>query len=629
MALGFRSFRARLLVFVLGLLVLVQAAVLLAVGRVNVADARRHVDHALELTASAFLRTLAVRNEILLEKARLLSSDFAFKQAVATGEAGTIRSALENHRDRVGADVMMLVAMDGFEPIDTLHPDLHPRPCPLARPVGLAEQSEYGEADAVEFVDGVPYQLVVVPLFTPDPTAWIVIGFVIDDAFAGELREETGTHVSLLRWGSEGAPFASTLPPSWREDLTSRVVAGLEPESSHVLAVAGQDHVTWLVPVRGTGGIQIAAVLQRSLEEALAPYLRLRRLLVGVFGLGLLISLVGGSLVAAQVTKPVAELADAARRVAEGEYEEPVTVAQRDELGLLADSFNAMMKGLSERDRVRDLLGKVVSPEVAEELLSHGIELGGEERRVSVLFSDVRDFTSISERKSPQELVGLLNRYLTRVSTIVERHGGVVDKYIGDAVMAVFGAPITAADDAPRAVRTALEMAAAFAGGGPGALSIGVGVNTDVVVAGNMGSRTRVNYTVIGDGVNLASRLESLTKRYGVGVIVSESTREACPDLAFRELDRVRVKGKLRPVRIFEPRGPWEDLSDEERERLERHASALSLLRAGRFDEAREAFDALDRPEDAVLCALYRERSIRLAASPPPDWDGTVVFDEK
>jgi adenylate cyclase len=212
---------------------------------------------------------------------------------------------------------------------------------------------------------------------------------------------------------------------------------------------------------------------------------------------------------------------------------------------------------------------------------------------------------------------------------VVDRHGGVVDKYIGDAVMAVFGAPLARADDAERAVRTALELAALGAAAAE-RLEIGVGVNTDVVVAGNMGSRTRLNYTVIGDGVNLASRLEGLTKRYGVGAIVAESTRDACPGLLFRELDRVRVKGKSRPVRIFEPLGEATALSDAARERLARHDEALAAYRAGRLDEALRGFEALAAEDGAALYGVYRERILALQASGlPPGWDGTTSFEEK
>jgi adenylate cyclase len=641
--LGFRRFRTRLLVFVLGLVVGVQGAVLLATNRANVGEARRHVDAALEHTADAFGRRLAQRADTLTEKVRLLSSDFAFKQAVATGEAATVRSALENHRDRVDADVMMLVTMDDALAVDTLHPDAHVEPCGLARPIAVAEASDTGEAHAIERVEGTYYQLVVVPLFTPEPTAWILIGFAVDDAFAEELRRETGTHVTLLPWRPGAEPFASTLAGPQRAQLGRHLPYGGEAGRSLVVPLAGEDHVTWVVPVPDTAGpddggdarradvaaAPVVAVLQRSLPEALAPYLELRDLLLGILGVGLGLSVLGALVVASRVTRPVGELAAGARRIAEGDYETPVTVRQRDELGVLASSFNGMMKGLLERDRVRDLLGKVVSPEVAEELLSRGLELGGEERCVSVLFTDVRSFTTISERKTPHELVHFLNAYLTRVSAIVERNGGVVDKYIGDAVMAIFGAPIAGEDDAERAVRAGVEMVSAVRALDE-APAIGVGINTGVVVAGNMGSRTRLNYTVIGDAVNLAARLEGLTKRYGVGVIVSESTRDACPGWAFRELDRVRVKGKDRPVRIFEPVAPADALRPDARERIERHEAALAHYRAGRLDEALAGFEASADDDDVVWLGLYRSRVARLRETGvPADWDGTTDFDEK
>jgi adenylate cyclase len=313
-----------------------------------------------------------------------------------------------------------------------------------------------------------------------------------------------------------------------------------------------------------------------------------------------------------------------------------VAVEQRDELGELASAFNHMQRGLAERDRVRSLLGKVVSPAIAEELLSREIELGGEEREVSVLFSDVRNFTTLAERASPREVVELLNRYLTRASAIVERHGGVVDKYIGDGMMALFGAPLAHPDHAARAVRCALELGESLAGlnrelslAQP--LAIGVGVHTDRVVAGNMGSLDRLNYTVIGDGVNLASRLEGLTRRYGVAAIASDATRAASPELAFRELDRVRVKGRSAPVAIFEPLGPRDALTPERADALARHAEALERFRARDFAGARDAFDALARrfPDDPIA-RLYATRAAAGVEAPPgPEWDATVDWLEK
>ncbi|MDQ5979344.1 MAG: adenylate cyclase, partial [Verrucomicrobiota bacterium] len=194
-------------------------------------------------------------------------------------------------------------------------------------------------------------------------------------------------------------------------------------------------------------------------------------------------------------------------------------------------------------------------------LLHSDLQLGGEEREVTILFCDLRNFTGMSENLPPTEMLTLLNRYLDRMSAIIERHGGVIDKYIGDAIMALFGAPVAIPEAANRAVGAAREMARALdqlnrelvAEGKP-ALAFGIGINTARVVAGNMGSKNRLNYTVIGDGVNLASRLEGLTKdpAYASPVIVSEATLNAMqPRPAARALGEVLVKGKTTPVKIF------------------------------------------------------------------------------
>jgi adenylate cyclase len=284
------------------------------------------------------------------------------------------------------------------------------------------------------------------------------------------------------------------------------------------------------------------------------------------------------------------------------------------------------------------MLGRVVAPQIAEELLSKKIELGGEERTVSVFFTDIRGFTAISEREQPQRLVRILNTFLTGVASAIEKHGGVVEEFMGDGVKALFGAPVQHEDDALRSVRASLELQRSMPaineeirklGGSP--LAIGIGVHTGVVVAGKMGSITRLKYTVVGDGVNLASRLEGLTKRYGVGIIVSETTRDRSPEICFREIDRVRVKGRDAPVAIFEPLGQHAEVSDEQRERLERHGEALARYRAGDWEAASAAFRELGRLEpETFLHALYVERIEQLRRGPrPPDWDGTSSFDEK
>ncbi len=265
--------------------------------------------------------------------------------------------------------------------------------------------------------------------------------------------------------------------------------------------------------------------------------------------------------VARGVSKPVQKLAAHTELVALGDYETRLTPDRSDEFGQLAESFNRMTDGLAERDKVRDLLDKNVSPEIAAQLMRDGAALGGEERVVTILFADLRGFTPLSEDLQPHELIELLNDYLERMSSEIERHGGVIDKFIGDAIMAVFGAPLKQEDDADHALQSALAMEQALAklnhelaAAGRPKLSIGIGINTAKVVAGNIGSHRRLNYSVIGDGVNVAARLETLTRtpEYRTNILVSAATIQAARgNYATRSLGNVTVKGRREPVTLF------------------------------------------------------------------------------
>jgi adenylate cyclase len=219
-----------------------------------------------------------------------------------------------------------------------------------------------------------------------------------------------------------------------------------------------------------------------------------------------------------------------------------------------------MSTGLAERDRVRDLLDKNVSPEVATRLLRDGAALGGEEREVTILFADLRGFTTLSEGLPPRELITLLNRFLDRMSARIEAEGGIIDKFIGDEIMALFGAPVAQPDSADRAVRAALGMRAALAelnaelaAEGRPPLAFGVGINTARVVAGNIGSHRRLNYSVIGDGVNLAARLQPLTRRaeFATDILISGETRAALrATFSLRALGETTVKGRAAAVTL-------------------------------------------------------------------------------
>jgi len=286
------------------------------------------------------------------------------------------------------------------------------------------------------------------------------------------------------------------------------------------------------------------------------------------------------------------------------------------------------------------LFGQYVPPELVDEMAKDpgAYSLAGESRELTVLFSDVRGFTTISEGLDPTQLTELMNEFLTPMTQVIHQHRGTIDKYMGDAIMAFWGAPLHDAQHARNALLAALEMITRleslqdrFKAKGWPPIKVGVGLNSGEMTVGNMGSKFRLAYTVMGDAVNLGSRLEGLTKEYGVQIIVSEFTRAAVPDFAFRELDCVRVKGKAKPVGIYEPIGPLDQCATDLLEVLALHDAALRAYRAQDWLLAGEKFtalQALDPQRD--LYELYAKRIAYFQAHPPAaDWDGTFTFTTK
>jgi adenylate cyclase len=261
------------------------------------------------------------------------------------------------------------------------------------------------------------------------------------------------------------------------------------------------------------------------------------------------------------------------------------------------------------------------------------IELGGEEVEATILFSDIRSFTSISESMSPKQVILMLNHYLTEMNQIIEDNNGVVDKYIGDAVMAIYGAPLAHADSPGNAVRSAQAMQAAMAAINTHfcdwdipPISIGIGINSGTVVAGNMGSMSRLNYTVLGDAVNLASRVEGLCKLYGSSIIITESTRRQCPDLMCLELDRVTVKGKSKPVTLYEPLSADTGMLSLR----DQYEVALMAYREQNWQRAQGLFAGLQESQPGLLFQIYLGRIEHFIDNPPgPNWDGVFELTTK
>ncbi len=285
--------------------------------------------------------------------------------------------------------------------------------------------------------------------------------------------------------------------------------------------------------------------------------------------------------------------------------------------------------------------GEYVPPELVDQMAREPDRYNMEPRsaELTILFSDVRGFTSISESLRPEELREYINEYLTAMSTIIRgRYRGTLDKYIGDAIMAFWGAPVDDAEQARHAVFAALDMQkecealnARFAARGWPALRIGVGVNSGVVRVGDMGSQLRRAYTAMGDAVNVASRLEARTKHYGVGILVGEATRRQAKDIAFREVDRVKVKGREESVTIFEPLGPAAAVEAERQEELRLWNQTLRAYRSGHWDQAEVNLLNLQRssPGNTLYQAYAGIVAEKRRNPPPPDWDGVTAFAEK
>ena len=300
--------------------------------------------------------------------------------------------------------------------------------------------------------------------------------------------------------------------------------------------------------------------------------------------------------------------------------------------------FNYFFEGREKRF-IHGAFGHYVSPDVVNQLMQNPdkLSLAGEQKNVTIFFNDIRGFTSISEKMNSEELGIFMNEYLTAMSTLIMEHKGTVDKYIGDAIMAIWGAPLDDDDHAANAIRASLammekleEIRPTWEDRGLPYIDIGIGLNTGTVSVGNFGSEQRFDYTVLGDNVNLASRLEGSNKTYGTNIIISEFTKAAINDRFFcRFIDMVRMKGKEQPVTIYEPliEGKPDEILKEEVETFER---AIALYKEKEFHQAEAILEELQSSRPRKLYTLYLERIEAFSKKPPPEnWDGVFTFTTK
>lgn len=303
--------------------------------------------------------------------------------------------------------------------------------------------------------------------------------------------------------------------------------------------------------------IGVVSVIEAKEAFREADRIRNRNMMVAAIVLSIAILIV--YFFSKTLTTPVSRLVGAAGEIEKGNFVIDIVPTTRDEIGQLTSSFVRMGKGLAEREKLKDAFGKFVNKEIAEKILKGEIRLGGERKTAAIFFSDIRSFTAISEALEPEEVVEFLNQYMTRMVNCVNDSKGVVDKFIGDAIMAVWGTPVSYGNDTENAVNGALMMRESLKEFNVGRgdkkkplIKIGCGINTGPVLAGQIGSQDKMEYTVIGDAVNLASRVESLNKPFGTDILISEDSYALVKDIFnVHPMEKIMVKGKAQPQQIY------------------------------------------------------------------------------
>ncbi|MGE4252352.1 MAG: adenylate/guanylate cyclase domain-containing protein [Parvibaculaceae bacterium] len=388
------------------------------------------------------------------------------------------------------------------------------------------------------------------------------------------------------------------------------------------------------------------AVLQKEATAAVAKQRQALLIAAVVTALAALLGLFFALLVSGGITRPVHRLLEGTRAVEAGHLDHTLAVTSRDEIGHLTMAFNRMVEQLRLKEHIRRTFGKYVDPRVVEGLIDHPeLAAEGRHRVMTVLFCDVKGFTGIAKETTSEGLVKVMNRHFSAMSAPIRAHGGIIDKYIGDAIMAYWGPPFTdAAQQARLASLAALDMAERVASlrgefaellgmrSLPIPFDIRIGVATGEALVGSIGSEHMMSYTVLGDTVNLASRLEGANKLYGSHILASaETVASAAEAIETREIDRVIVLGETRPQTLFEIMGRKDGLTPAQAALRTRFAEGLAAYRARRWDEARQAFTAALAavPHDGPSLAFVKRIDGFMASPPAETWDGAWQLEQK
>ncbi|MBB6093774.1 diguanylate cyclase (GGDEF)-like protein [Povalibacter uvarum] len=434
----FRHLRTRIIVFFVALIGLVQIAAFLLVDSANSTNARQKIESELEVGERIFARLLEQNRDRLSQTARVMAADYGLREAIATNDSGTAVSALRNHAGRINASMAMLVSLDRSVIADTLAPDSQPHQFEF--PLLIDRAAREGSASSIELINGHAYQLVVVPVMAPLPISWIVLGFVVDDQLARELRQLTALEVSFLAQSNVGPRWrvlASTLDA---QDVSQTEQLPALPEAAHVHLI-GTDNAEQQVRVIALdhlGDTNLAAVLQRSVAEAVAAFDRLSNTLLALGVATLLLSIVGSVFIAATITRPISDLSHAAEKIQRGDYADSVNATTKDEIGVLATSLNHMREGIAAREdqilklAYRDALTDLPNRALFNKLLAQSLSAARPaSMSPSVLVMNIDRFRTVNETLGFSVGDHMLREVAGRLSALA-RPGDVVARLGGD-----------------------------------------------------------------------------------------------------------------------------------------------------------------------------------------------------
>lgn len=506
-----------------------------------------------------------------------------------------------------------------------------------------------------QWIDGKLYIALAIPLqlSADDPPTYVYfVGYRIDDhwlshhlSVSTSMAPDAGPplYACFLVNGSAVAQSTQVSDHTRFQaiDIATRGLPAADQRSPIEFRSTGENFLGESVVFTPAPGVRGVLAVASSLDQALLPLRRLQRSIAIAAGLVMLIAVFASRALSRFIAKPIEQLVVATHRIAAGQFREPLNSRRRDELGQLARSFNQMSAGLEQRDLIKDTFGKFVSPKLVEEFLvdPSRLHLGGQRRVQSVLMSDLENFTALSEKLSPENLVMLLNAYLGDTADVITELGGIVDKFIADAVVAFWGPPL-AGNHAARACQAALRLAQLTSRHNEtcqklhcAPLRARVGIATGEVLIGNIGSLSKYNYTVIGDVANLSSRLEGVNKVYKTQILTTAQTaKEAGEAIIFRKIDTVRVVGRAEPVELHEALAEAGSASDWAVALRDDYAVALQHYEHRQWPAAKAAFEEVASKYPADFPSRIMALRCQTLVENPPEqatWDGAWQIETK